>query len=217
MYELLKVSAYNKPEITPTVSAVQHDSARVVPFFLYDVDFSIVEKVRVVVRKPSGRRVVTDCSLAPRYMLMEHPYKINSPSYKPFFEYYKKEGDLYVRVLFENLTEGETYYRKTVTIVLVPLTSQALAECGTSIGQLQLDRSQEFGGGQLTGFKFFIKTEKNYIDHAVSKNERANINDLFDKLEKAIENLPAEEFSSQQMEDVWEGPLPEPNISNDWF
>lgn len=149
---------------------------------------------------------------------MKHPYKIDSPSYKTFFEYYKKEGDLYVRVLFENLTEGETYYRKGETIVLVPLTSQALAECGTSIGQLHLDQSQEFGGGQLTSFKFFIKTEKNYIDHAVSKNERANINDLLDKLEKAIASLPVEEFSAQQMEDVWEGPLPEPNFNkSNWF
>ena len=151
-------------------------------------------------------------------MLMKHPYKIGSPSYKPFFEYYKKEGDLYVRVLFENLIEGNTYYRKTETIILVPLTSQALAECGTSIGQLQLDRSQDFGGGQLTSFKFFIKTEKNYIDHMVSKNERASINDLIAKLETIIANLPTEEFTYQQMEDVWEGPLPEPNQNNsNWF
>lgn len=178
----------------------------------------MVEKARVVVRKPSGRRVVTDCSLAPNYELMPHPYKIGCPYYKEEYEYYKKEENLYVRILFENLIEGDTYYRKTITIVLVPLTSQALAECGTSIGQLQLDRTSEYGGGQLTSFKFFIKTEKNYIDHAVSKNERANINDLLDKLEKAIANLPVEEFTYQQMEDVWEGPLPEPNQNNsNWF
>lgn len=177
----------------------------------------MVEKARVVVRKPSGRRVVTDCSLAPNYELMPHPYKIGCPCYKEEYEYYKKEEDLYVRILFENLIEGDTYYRKTITIVLVPLTSQALAECGTSIGQLQLDRTSEYGGGQLTSFKFFIKTEKNYITNNVSLNERSSINDLIKKLEEIIAKVPIEEFTSQQMEDVWEGPLPEPNSKKSWF
>lgn len=177
----------------------------------------MVEKARVVVRKPSGRRVVTDCSLAPNYELMPHPYKIGCPYYKEEYEYYKKEENLYVRILFENLIEGDTYYRKTITIVLVPLTSQALAECGTSIGQLQLDRTSEYGGGQLTSFKFFIKTEKNYITNNVSLNERSSINDLIKKLEEIIAKVPVEEFTSQQMEDVWEGPLPEPNNKKSWF
>ena len=204
MYKLFITSAYEKAGPTPTLSAVQHDSARVIPVWIRDLDFKYITGARVVVRKPSGRRVIEECRLAPNYQQLKTAYEDGNKEYRPFYEYYKKEGDFYTAVEFANLETGITYYRRTNTVVLVPLLSQALAECGTSIGQVQLDYALEAGGGQITTFKFFLKVEKSYIDHAVSKNERENINQLLATLEQTIAQLPTEPFNLEETDDVWD-------------
>lgn len=216
MYKLFKASAYEKQERTPTLSAVQHDSARVIPVWIFDLNaddiadgysimpsefpdgydeetqyyiktengyeeiawdnmeegtayYIFLSSARVIIRKPSGRRVVTDCKLVIK-------------------------------------TIGEEPHQKKNTVVLVPLTRNALAECGTSIGQIQLDYALEAGGGQITTFKFFLKVEKSYIDHAVSTNERASIGQLLQILERKIAEMPTGEFDEQENIDVWDNP-----------
>jgi len=109
---------------------------------------------------------------------METAYSVGNKEYKRTYQYYTLNGTTYTEVLFANLVVGTRYYRKTNTVILAPLFSQALAECGTSVGQLQLDYAASSGGGKVTTFKFFLKVEKSYIDHAVSVNERANITQL---------------------------------------